>query len=183
MGLKKLIVLLGMTTALGSCLPILHNDCVFQYHLDLIFLDRQGNDLVKDIGYNSLIRPEDGITEYSFEVKKELYRLNIYSTLGNSFDHKIWLIKERDYWRLRIVMGNLQVNASDPEVHTLFLYCPYVFGDKFPDEHKFVTYWKPIKKKSLDYVCYRLEFDGKEITDITYNLGELNVSVAKIILD
>ena len=185
----RLVVLLYVTSfavlaTLGSCLPIFHNDKGFEYYLDLIFQDSQGNDLVKGIEYTQ-IRPEEGITHFSFEVNRNLYRLNIYYSGGwNTFDYSpIRLIKESDYWRLRIAMGNLQRNASDPEVNTLVLHCPYVFGEKFPDGYKFVTYWKPAKKKSFDYVCYRIEFDGKEITDIKYDLGELKVSLATIILD
>jgi hypothetical protein len=61
----------------------------------------------------------------------------------------------------------------------------------YPVYHEISTYWAPVKPKSLEYVCYFIKVDGKEITNISYGLGapsakydkQEKVSLATIILD
>ena len=54
------------------------------------------------------------------------------------------------------------------------LKCTYVFGDD--EEHEIITWWKPYPEKStVATSCYRIEFNGKEYTEITYLYGAFNV--------
>ncbi|MDR2146347.1 MAG: hypothetical protein LBE91_07810 [Tannerella sp.] len=62
---------------------------------------------------------------------------------------------------------------------TLKLTCPYVFGDD--KEREIVTFWEADDLERPDMVCYRIEFDGEEITGITHIFNYLYE--ATIILD
>ena len=76
---------------------------------------------------------------------------------------------------------------------TFRLTCSYLFGDD--EAHDIVTWWKPIydtEKGARSPICYSIEFDGKEITEISYvcdvfyHNGEKfhhPYSIATIILD
>ena len=59
--------------------------------------------------------------------------------------------------------------------------CPYIFGDD--QAHDIVTYWrKSDKNRANGKACYRIEFEGKEVTDISYADYE-QMSFATIVLD
>ena len=71
----------------------------------------------------------------------------------------------------------MNINEEHPfnEKATFQLSCPYIFGDN--KVHDIATWWKPEKiadawlgHRFLELApsCYRIEIDGKEITEITY---------------
>jgi hypothetical protein len=49
---------------------------------------------------------------------------------------------------------------------TFKLKCPRVFGDDAV--HDIITYWKEGNKPTLSRICYRIELDGNESTEIIY---------------
>ena len=191
--LKWMLLLVAAATLGKSCF-LLELDLpqwgpqppIFYYTLDLSFQDAQGNDLVRGIG-------EDEDAE-GFIVKKSEYTLEVVHNgwKTDTANSRIGLIKESDDYRMRFAMSDWKSDASkDSVVTTLRLRCPYILGEPnqyyqfSPDgapRHRFVTYWRPIKSKSWEYLCYRIEFDGKEITAISYK-PDTKVSVATIILD
>ena len=64
---------------------------------------------------------------------------------------------------------------------TYTLTLPHIFGDS--DAHEIVTYWcDPSTGPSYYSVCYKVEIDGKEFTDIAY-ANYQQMSVATIVLD
>ena len=59
--------------------------------------------------------------------------------------------------------------------------CPYVFGDDAT--HDIVTWWVHERQDyALGTKCYRVEFDGKEYTQITYEYGD-QMSLATVVLE
>jgi hypothetical protein len=77
-------------------------------------------------------------------------------------------------------------NCPPAEMITYKLSCPFVFGDDAV--HEIVTWWRPYSEKTLNghpkNLCYRIELDGEEFTQITTELydGNSKKSVATIIL-
>ena len=63
---------------------------------------------------------------------------------------------------------------------TLKLKCSYLFGDD--EVHDIVTWWKP-QKGTRNSLCYRIEFGGKEYTDIDHVKTDLYHSIATVVLD
>jgi len=59
------------------------------------------------------------------------------------------------------------------------LTCPYLFGND--EAHDIITWWE-LKKGIRNPLCYRIEFDGKKITEIVY-AKDSSFSLATIVLD
>jgi len=74
--------------------------------------------------------------------------------------------------------GYLIRDCEFPEKIIIRFTCPYLFGDN--EAHDIVTWWKKDATGSLRAECYRIEFEGKEFTDIT--LTPLH-QISTIILD
>ena len=199
-----LLVVAGMINC--CCIPFPHfkHHQSFYYILDLIFLDEQGNDLVKGIAYewegiNQGVTEDDNLS--GFTVKKSEFSVNIKKNIDSEYVKEnpmtIFLIRDNGNYRLRFFLYGSTAHPKDPEVFILELRCPYLFDDaglfNAPNGkyHEIVTLWKPIMKKNLEYSCYFIEFEGKEITSILYELGPPTlptesmpkVSKAKIVLD
>jgi hypothetical protein len=101
--------------------------------------------------------------------------------------HYIWEENKKAYgdrYRFGIFMNS--TIEYDPEKIIYTLVCPHVFGDEA--EHVIVSYWrKPVgwegePARNHYRACYRVEFDGKDITDILYT-GDETYSCATIVLD
>lgn len=152
------------------------------YKLGLSFQDTSGNDLVKGIGlkwwldstFVSEEQAQSGI------VKNDLYVLDIIvSEPCKNWDNKIYntpgsVVNRPELGMVRYNNGyryldnDFGVPVSDcpkEKILTYKLKCPYVFGDEAV--HEFVTYWDiPKAKVANEYLakCYRIEFEGNEIT-------------------
>jgi hypothetical protein len=200
-GMKSLsyVVIFAVAVTLTGCvLDFLNHDRTFNYKLDLIFIDDQGNDLVKGIELE-WYRMNEGITEeqnsYGFMVNSNVHKLDIIH-LDPNYSTKGWIfvIKENDYWRLRFEWNTYA--TKDIKRFLIKLKCPYIFDDSdmfnssMDGYHEFITYCEPVRKRSSEYKCYRIEYEGKEI-NVLYetasaaakNEKPIKVSTATIILD
>jgi len=180
------------------------NDYPFCSHFLLLRIqDTSGNDLVKGIRYNT-----NGATEivpeerYLGIVESDLYTLNIiYPNLCNdvyylhykdaseyyipdAFFPTLHLQKIDGNYFLELSTKSYIKDCSAAEKLTFKLKCHYLFGDDA--EHDIVTYWKPDTEYNgigiHAHLCYRIELDGKEFEEITYESYN-QVSKAMVILD
>ena len=85
-----------------------------------------------------------------------------------------------DFYHLMIISHSRQLD--DVEKLVFRLTCPYVFGDY--NAHDIVTYWRESYGKNMTKgkACYRIEFEDKEITEISYAQYE-QLSFATIVID
>jgi len=65
---------------------------------------------------------------------------------------------------------------------TFTLNCHYLFGNNAT--HEIVTWWKPNEERALsnETICYRIEFGGREFTEINHS-SETSYSMATVVLD
>ena len=170
----NIIGFLALMMNFSSCnLLFSHNEPEYvSYDLYLSFQDVSGNDLVKGIELNTS----------SGSVKDSLFTLDIIvSEPCRNWDNKIYNTPARSGFEpdvnrpgLGMVRYNsycyltngfyLPVNdCPEEKILTYKLKCPYVFGDDAV--HEFVTYWDiPRDKINHSAKCYRIEFEGNEIT-------------------
>jgi hypothetical protein len=162
---------------------------VVVYNLALNFQDASGNDLVKGIGLEEWLDSAFVAEEQAQagSVKDDLYVLDIIvSQPCENWDNDTYSVPARpgfepDVNRPRIGMARENngycylwnsfrlwlKNCPEMRMLTYKLKCPYVFGDEAA--HEFVTYWdipKSYYRNTRDRYakCYRIEFEGKEIT-------------------
>ena len=161
----------------------------------LSFQDKSGNDLVKGIGFWSnywlAFNPVDstrlvytgtegGETDAWGVVNSELYTLE-YAFNGIPYDKNILADYDWEKPPLGFRRGK-PFSKKYPELNgnydylffntvsrtgkiTFKLSCPYLFGDDAV--HDIDTWWK--YEEDIEFpICYRIEFGGKEITEITY---------------
>ena len=172
---------------------------VYDYYLYLSIKDASGNDLVKGIGSDWLqsqpvgFVPSEGPT--GGIVVPDLYTLEIVypKTCMDLFipppgvilaetTPKLGVQCTDDIYYLYLRTASPNSNeCSDPAKKLSFkLKCPRVFGDDAV--YDIVTYWKEGNKPTLSRICYRIELDGNESTEITYE--EYNqISRATVILE
>ena len=159
----------------------------------LSFQNASGNDLVKGIGF--WVDGSNGITitgrknDAWGRVKEKLYTMSIYEdSYDDYYSCPLGLRKGKpflkkypelngnyDYLYFQAISMNINEEHLFNEKATFQLSCPYIFGDN--EVHNIVTWWKPEKIADawlehrfyeLAPSCYRIEIDGKEITEITY---------------
>ena len=158
----------------------------YYYHkLILSFQDGLGSDLLKEL-YNAMdcvyyaqVKPELYTLEIDFEDgipnPYELYDASM--TIWKGERDNFFLELNDDYCYLRFLfIGSRTYYRGMPEEiekmpfsekNTLTMCCPYLFGDNAA--HEIVTWWKPNDKKALsETICYRIEFGGKEFTEINH---------------
>jgi hypothetical protein len=180
----KILGLLALMMNSSSCdLLFDHHEPEFVvYNFGLSFQDASGNDLVKGIGleeWSAGTSMEDALWG---SVKPDLYVLDIIvSEPCKNWDNEIYNTPARpgfepDVNRPKLGMERyngdcylrnsfgLPVNdCPEEKILTYKLKCPYVFGDDAV--HEFVTYWDIPRDKINDSAkCYRIEFEGNEIT-------------------
>ena len=177
--ITKLMVLLTLAMIFISCmdrdvLPPHINRNVF-----LSFQDVSGNDLVSGIECNYFNNDP-----FYGEIKKELIDLyifydGIYLLSGWATGHNtVSINKKHDNY----CYVGLHFNHGKhyPFINKVVyrLRCFYIFGDN--NLHEIITYWKS-EKEMINHICYRIEFEGKEYTQINYD--EYKFSVATIVLE
>ena len=173
------------------------------HELLLNFQDTLGNDLIKNWEENPLWDELPDVV--NIRVKPELHNLEVI-VYGDTLDYQKLGCA---YWGLRLVSGkqlsertgingnydyllfrvDCQGEISFDEIFsekiTFRFTCPYLFGDN--KAHDIVTWWKTrsLFIGTVEYssiVCYLIEFNSKEITEINYVAYNI-YSVATIILD
>ena len=206
----KLTVLLAIMLIMNSCNKQKEEIYPFyQHHFFLSIQDASGNDLIKGIDWN-IWQPDKSQEENqaAMEKNKELYTLKaIYPEV---YMDPVWMhynmgaaIPDTRYcYELGIMVdGNYKINNAPfylgfypqhsirhyngrelpvAEKITYQLSCPYIFGDDAT--HDIITWWKQNSDGSLNALCYRIEFEGKEFTQITYDYRG-SLSFATVIFD
>ena len=170
----------------------------YGYTLYLRFQDASSNDLIKGIEYDG-----DKIRYGFATVNPDLYALKFVFPDGILTPWKpepqpgvilaehaptLFLETEKDdyYFILRSSsvnwrdFGEERVYFPFSEKLTFELTCPYVFGDDAV--HEIITYWKEGNVSTCSCLCYCIELEGKEYTQITHAQYDQS-SVATIILD
>ena len=175
---------------LSSCEPPWHNEPEFiGYNLYLSFQDASGNDLVKEIE----------LSESSGAVKESLYSLDIIvSEPCWNWDNEIYNAPARpgfepDVNRPKLALSNYEgysylINqfglpvddCPKQEILTYKIKCPYIFGDDAV--HELVTYWEIPNERNPSAKCYRITFEGNEVTPSPMDKYDYNY-VAAIILE
>ena len=167
--------------------------------LYLSFQDTSGNDLVKGIGFD--VWRDGGYVTGGEEdvggiVKPELFTLEFVFENGipnpNLSISPLMALQKETLLEAKLGLKNDYLSfyprsfSDQPFVEkiTFKMTCPYIFRDYA--KHDIVTWWK--KHPSISPICYRIEFEGKEITEITYNdsSGFYNgseLSFATVVLD
>jgi hypothetical protein len=172
-----------------------------QYYVWLGFRDVEGNDLIEGI---NCIEPEDTMEgelvdsdQYTLKSSpnlNELWKLENGSIFGWTPAEPInftpylylgrpgltYVASESDCYLLGILMSAAPWYDGYVDTITHTLTCPHIFGDDA--EHEIVTHWRGTKDYEPYRVCYLVEVDGKEFTDITYAKGEV-ISSATIVLN
>ena len=154
------------------CDPPIHKQPEFiSYNLYLNFQDSSGNDLVNGIEINN-----------SLDISKDSYALDIiisepcwnwdndsYNTPAKSgFEPdvnspKLGISKYNGYSYLTNQFGLPLEDCPTQEILTYKIKCPYIFGDD--TVHELITYWDiPKGKRNPSAKCYRIAFEGNEIT-------------------
>jgi len=175
----------------------------YDYYLYLSVQDASGNDLVKEIDW--AYTPNGG------RVEPDVYTLDV--VYPDKYMDIVWtqnnvrikgVIPDPMYYELGYAtkdtyttggpIGDYACLLFHPQfTHCTFydkklppadkiiyqLKCPYIFGDD--KVYEIVTYWKPTGKR--EQTCYRMEFDGKEFTEITYAGNHNQFSFATVVLD
>lgn len=162
-----------------------------QYSMSFVFRDAEGNDLSKGIGVDDAY-PNLSKEQITFGEVLD-YKLDIIlSDPGELFNNKLYNINnpgalEMDYnppkliynyTEDKIFLGNnfiLYTGIVNPQDKLTYeLTCPHIFGDN--EKHVITTYWKTDlgEKFNTTYFpeCYKVEFDGKVITDIACDLED-----------
>ena len=166
------------------------------YYFYIAIQDVSGNDLIDGIGVDHDNELKDG--EYSLEIvypdlcmDVNYQRINYpsayeYTSLRHQPAISVQKFGGRYFLGIFVVTNHRTMHIKNcPFANTLTfnLSCPYIFGDDAVRE--IVTYWSMDPSYHPEYqnnkkwfknrpqsFCYRVVFDGKEITPITY--GERN---------
>jgi len=198
----KLSGLFAFMIMCSSCDFHFHHDPKFvEYYLAFTFQDASGNDLVKGIELEEWYPGNIPVEEAnSGVVNRDFYALDIIvSQPCKNWDNEVYNAPARPgfipdvnspkllWWKnnsLNCLGSGLSIPVDDCPVMeklTFKLKCPYLFGDEAV--HDLVTYWDTpkIRNSSVRSKCYRIEFEGKVFTDISYE--SIYHSIATIILD
>jgi hypothetical protein len=156
----------------------------YDYHLELSFIDTSGNDLVKGLrttepeGSNESFRVDPGL--YTLKDSPNAHELGLDAPPGVTyadpdFMYDLYCLPLRrhaidsDYYSLAFV--KFCPKTRDVETITYTLTCQRIFGDDEP--HRIVTHWRKSPSNGTTHpydhmMCYRVEVDGKEFTDLSY---------------
>ena len=174
---------------LSSCDPSFHSEPEFVgYNLYLSFQDIAGNDLVKEIELNDSSR----------FVKDALYTLDIIiSEPCWNWDNDIYnaparpgfepdvnrptfgLSRYNEYSYLTNQFGLPIDDCPKQEMLTYKIKCPYIFGDDAV--HELVTYWEIPNERNPSAKCYRITFEGNEVTPSPMDKYDYNYTAAIIL--
>ena len=199
----KVFVWLFLVTFCFSCQKLFHHEEEpFTSHILFLSIeDDSGFDLVKKLALHEL-NPDSRSLNYYYTIHDDLYTLDaVYPDLNmdpvwrsyntpNPDIHRPdpplrWTIKYdikdgRYYLLFDPSVSYVDKTSPAPKI-TYKLSCHQIFGD---DElHEIVTYWKPHPSKSRSYyqICYRIEYAGNKITNITYD-GLNHLSYATLVI-
>ncbi len=144
------------------------------------FQDAEGNDLVEGI---KTVAPEFAV-ESEFEVAPDQYSLlsspnrremGLYSGGAVAYDHyylhpflKFYTPDLSPDGHYLLGIGMPCPVEREQQTVTYTLTCPQLFGDELA--HEIVTYWSkdPTDIANRAMLCYKVEVDGKEFTDVTH---------------
>lgn len=188
--MKRILLLITIVSSIvisNSCVPdtMLFGDAVY-YGISFIFQDIEGNNLAEGIDLEDWI-PANGPKEQATSGVVVDYKLDIIlSKPINEDDHdhglyghdQIETILMYNNINDKLLLTNhfrVHTNCVEPQDKvTYHLTCPHIFGDN--ETHVITTYWKEDlgEKITSTYYpeCYKVEFDGKEITDISYDFKD-----------
>ena len=207
MKLIKLIIGLLFLTIAVSCEKLFpgSDNPYYIYNLHLGIEDASGNNLLE--GLWNIWQSDYNDEEYqaAMEKNRELYSLEIVfpdeymdpihhsafgrgkqypsndryelgCTIDTNFDwsYSITFNPNRSNMRCE---GKDYLPAADKIVYKLS--CPSIFGDE--EVHEIVTWWKK-ENHHRRRLCYRIEFEGKEFTQITYERSN-TIAYATVVLD
>ena len=188
----KILSLVALIMLSSSCeRPSIHVEPEFiSYNLYLSFQDVSGNDLVKGIEFHdSLGSVEDSLYNLDIIVSEPCWNWDNYiynAPARPGFEPDVnrpilGLSRYNGYSYLTNQFGIPVNDCPEQKVLTYKLKCPYLFGDDAV--HELVTYWDiPKDKINPSAKCYRIEFEGNEITPTPMDNYEYNYT-AVIILE
>ena len=157
------------------------------HRLLLSFQDTLGNDLVKDmVSIGGVVDSTTYNTITVYTVNPEVYKLNVYFPNGITSATRsptMGLNKNINYQLEFDVASDKKKHGSSDRKITFSLKCPYLFDDD--SFHDIVTWWHIGfgNMHNTDATCYRIEYGGKEYTEIYYVNAFPYNSIATIILD
>ena len=198
----KLVIFL-IIIIMSSCIKNNKNGVsLFEYTLFINIQDLSGNDLLKGIGFEDSNPANEPFGRY---VKLDLYTLEVvfpepcmdiyhpkpqYGVILDDFFPKLSIsingiasdyINDNVSYLALSTQSWINDECSKPAEMLIFkISCAYIFGNDA--EHEIVTYWKKGREITNSRICYRIELEGKEFTEITY-LWQNQMSKATIILD
>ncbi len=186
----KILSLVALIMLSSSCEPpFIHTEPEFVgYNLYLSFQDISGNDLVKGIEFHdSLGSVEDSLYTLDIIVSEPCWNWNndIYNVPARpGFEpavHRpiLGLSRHNGYSYLTNQFGLPVNDCPKQKILTYKIKCPYLFGDDAV--HELVTYWDIPDKSNPSAKCYRIEFEGNEITPTPMDNYEYNYTAAIIL--
>lgn len=191
MKLLKTLSLITLILLITSCEPPVHTEPEFVgYNLYLSFQDSSGTDLAKGIEYNrSLGAVVDSVYTLDIIIAEPCWNWDndIYNAPPRpGFEpdvnrQRLGLSIYKGYSYLTNQFGLPLDDCPKQEILIYQMKCPYLFGDN--TLHELVTYWDiPKDERDPSATCYRIEFEGQEITPNTMNEYSY-VSTAILILE
>lgn len=186
-----IILFFGLIILTTSCDFILYDKGMgnqMQYHISFVFQDAEGNNLAEGIGVEDMYpdMPKEQVTDG----KVVGYKLDIILSDPGDFNDKRYpfydevsgkvydppILKYKYTEDNNIYIENnfcFYRGVVKPQEKLIYeITCPHIFGDD--KVHVITTYWTGEQGEtvlsSFFPVCYKVEFEGKIITDIRYDL-------------
>ena len=194
--MKHIIVIISTILSAficGSCVPshMVYGDTI-SYGLSFIFQDTEGNNLAEGIDLKDWIpsnEPQEQATggevaDYKLDIilskQSDKYDNENYHIIGlgaaeyDDYSPVLMYQRNNDKIFLGTRFGVYMDYVEPQEKLTYKITCPHIFGDN--EIHVITTYWKQELGEIISHTyypeCYMVEFDGKAITDIGYDLEE-----------
>jgi len=186
-----IILFFGLIILTTSCDFILYGKGMgnqMQYHISFVFQDAAGNNLAEGIGVEDMYpdMPKEQVTDG----KVVGYKLDIILSDPGDFNTKQYpfydeasgkvydppILKYKHTEDNNIYIENnfcFYTGVVKPQEKLIYeITCPHIFGDD--KVHVITTYWTGEQGETIFSsffpVCYKVEFEGKIITDIRYDL-------------
>jgi len=184
--LKSAALLIIVTCSFFSCTLQTHDPETVAYNLLLNYTDISGNDLVKglvevDNTTSRLYKLEIVLPEPCDNWNNESYHIKSGNTASPSVFYE--LFDDRYYFTAYFMIPVDGCPTTRMITHKVK--CPELFGDDAVRE--IVSYWDIPQKAILGVMhyakCYRIEFEGNEITPSPMDKYGGNVYAATIILN
>ena len=175
--LRNFSCLILVVIAISSCQP--PPPALDIYALVLCFQDASGNNILEDIESEQLCIDEGTVNPelYSLDIILQNY-INGETVPGPDIYPQTVPLQTRENNQLgtclSIYITRLRKKNNVRKL-TYKLKCPYVFGDE--EIHEIVAYWN---LHELHAECYRIEFEGQEITPQLINGGFNSLAIIKL---